>query len=622
MAKASGPAAAPDLSDQPSRPMSDTIAAPRAFLGVERSILGRPWRARLDAAGEAAALALSQTHGLDDLLARVLAGRGVSVTEAARYLDPTLRDLMPDPSTLTAMDEAVERLGHAIETGEQIAVFGDYDVDGACSSALIVDYWRAAGAPQPLVHIPDRIFEGYGPNADAIRMLADKGATLLVTVDCGTVSHEPFAVARERGLDVIVLDHHQAPEDLPRAIIVNPNRQDDLSGQGGLCAAGVVFLALAGLTRRLRAKGFWGEARRAPDLLASLDLVGLATVADVAPLKGLNRAFVAKGLAVMHNRARPGLAALMDAARLDGPPRAYHLGFALGPRINAGGRIGDAGLGARLLTLSDPLEAARIARELDRLNGERQVIESQALEEAIAKAELAFTRSNRLSCLVVEADDWHPGVVGLIASRLKDRFNLPAFAFAFNGETGTGSGRSLSGVDIGRAVRRAVDLGLAVKGGGHAMAAGVTLSRDKLSDFRAFLGDVLAEAVDAARDADALVIDAALSARAVDLELLRRVEKAGPFGQGNPEPVFALPEQRLTGAMVVGERHVRARLRSGDGASIETIAFRCVGAPLGDALLNGRGELFHVAARLSPKSFRGVERVEARLVDLARAEKR
>ncbi|CAJ0863187.1 Single-stranded-DNA-specific exonuclease RecJ [freshwater sediment metagenome] len=597
--------------------MSDSLAPPRAFLGVENSILGRPWRARLDASGEATALALTQAHGLDDLLARILAGRGVGVGEAARYLDPTIRDLMPDPSALTAMDEAVARMARAIETGEQIAIFGDYDVDGACSSALLIDYWRAAGAPEPLLHIPDRIFEGYGPNSEAIRALAGKGATLLITVDCGTVSHEPFAVARDLGLDVIVLDHHQAPEALPPAIVVNPNRQDDLSGQGGLCAAGVVFLALAGLSRLLREKGFWGEGRPAPDLLAELDLVALATVADVAPLRGLNRAFVAKGLSIMRNRARPGLAALMDAARMDGPPRAWHLGFALGPRINAGGRIGDAGLGAKLLTLSDTIEAARIARQLDQLNSDRQAIEKQAVEEAVARAELLFTRTNRLSCIVVEDEEWHPGIVGLIAARLKERFNLPSFAIAFNGETGSGSGRSLSGVDLGKVVRRCVDEGLAIKGGGHAMAAGVTLAREKIADFTAFLNDTLAESVEKVRAADALVIDATLSARGVTLDLLRRVEKAGPFGQGNPEPVFALPEQRLTDAMVVGEHHIRARLRAGDGASVEAIAFRCVGSPLGDALLRGRGDLFHVAARLSANSFRGVERVETRLVDLA-----
>lgn len=598
--------------------MSQTLAP--AFLGVERSILGRPWRARLDSAGEAMAFALAQAQGLDDLLARILAGRGVGVAEAARYLDPSLRELMPDPSTLTEMDAAVARMARAIEAGEQIAIFGDYDVDGACSSALLIDYWRAAGAPEPFLHIPDRIFEGYGPNAEAIRALAERGATLLVTVDCGTVSHEPFEVARAHGLDVIVLDHHQAPEELPRAVVVNPNRQDDLSGQGGLCAAGVVFLALAGVSRLLRKRGWWCEARPAPDLLAALDLVALATVADVAPLTGLNRAFVAKGLQVMRNRARPGLAALMDAARMDGPPRAYHLGFALGPRINAGGRIGDAGLGARLLTLSDAIEAARIARELDRLNAERQGIEKQALEEAIAQAEAQFHKSNRLSCLVVEGPDWHPGVVGLVAARLKERFNIPSFAFAFNSETGSGSGRSLNGVDIGKAVRRAVDLGLAVKGGGHAMAAGVTLLKDKLDDFRAFLNDALAEAVESARDADALVIDGVVAGRGVSLDLLRRVEKAGPFGQGNPEPVFALSEQRLVDARVVGESHIRARLRSGDGVAVDAIAFRGVGSPLGDALLRGRGDLFHVAARLSANHFRGAERVEARIIDLARAQ--
>lgn len=599
--------------------MSDKFQSDRAFLGVERSILGRPWRARLDAMGEATAVALTQTHGLDDLLARVLAGRGVGVSEAARYLDPSLRDLMPDPSTLQDMDAAVDRLARAIETGEQVAVFGDYDVDGACSSALLVDYWKAAGAPAPFVHIPDRIFEGYGPNADAIRALAERGATLLVTVDCGTTSHEALAVAKGLGVDVIVLDHHQAPEILPDAIVVNPNRQDDLSGQGGLCAAGVVFMTLAGVSRVLRARGWWSVERPAPDLLAALDLVALATVADVAPLAGLNRAFVTKGVSVMRNRARVGLAALMDAARLEGPPRPYHLGFALGPRINAGGRIGDAGLGARLLTLSDPVEAGQIAQNLDRLNAERQAIEKRAVEEAIAQAEAQFVKSNRMNCLVVAADDWHPGVVGLIASRLKERFKIPSFAIAFNGETGSASGRSLTGVDIGKAVRRAVDLGLALKGGGHAMAAGVTVTKDGLAALREFLNDTLAEAVEAAGDADALVVDAAVAGRGVNLDLLRRVEQAGPFGQGNPEPVFVLPEQRIADAAVVGADHVRARLRSGDGASLDAIAFRVVGSPLGDALLRGRGEVFHVAARLGINHFRGAERVETRIADAAPA---
>ncbi|MBI1980236.1 MAG: single-stranded-DNA-specific exonuclease RecJ [Methylocystis sp.] len=596
--------------------MSDSMFP--AFLGVERSLLGRRWRGRLDARGEAQALALTQAHGIDDFLARVIAGRGVTVADAAGYLDPKLRDLLPDPSSLRDMDAATDRLAHAIETGERIAIFGDYDVDGACSSALLVDFWRAVGAPEPFLHIPDRIVEGYGPNIEAIRDLAARGATLLVTVDCGTTSHEAFAIARGLGLDVIVLDHHQAPEVLPEALIVNPNRLDDLSGQGALCAAGVVFLALVGLSRTLRARGWWRDERPAPDLLAALDLVALATVADVAPLARLNRALVAKGLLVMAARSRPGLAALMDAARLDGPPRASHLGFALGPRINAGGRIGDAGLGARLLTLADGAEARRIALELDRLNSERQIVEKATLEQAIAEAEAQLARSNRLSCLVLESEDWHPGVVGLIASRLKDRFNIPAFVIAFKGEYGSGSGRSLSGVDLGAAVRRAVDLGFAVKGGGHAMAAGVTLARDRVGDFREFLNEALDASVEAARLDEALILDAALAGRGVSLDLLRRVERAGPFGQGNPEPLFALPEQQIAFAQTVGADHVRARLRSRDGATVDAIAFRAANSPVGDALLRSDGAQFHVAVKLSANVFRGIERVETRIIDLAR----
>jgi len=598
--------------------MSDSMVP--AFLGVERSVLGRRWRGRLDARGEAQALALTQAHGIDDFLARVIAGRGVTVADAAGYLDPKLRDLLPDPSSLRDMDAVTRRLADAIERGEQIAVFGDYDVDGACSSALLIDFWRAAGAPEPLLHIPDRIIEGYGPNVEAIRDLAARGATLLATVDCGTSSHEAFAVGRALGLDVIVLDHHQAPEILPDALVVNPNRLDDLSGQGALCAAGVVFLVLIGLSRTLRARGWWSDDRPEPDLLAALDLVALATVADVSPLARLNRALVAKGLMVMAGRSRPGLAALMDAARLDGPPRAYHLGFALGPRINAGGRIGDAGLGARLLTLADGAEAHRIALELDRLNGERQVVERLILEQAIAEAEAQMAGSNRLSCLVVHGQDWHPGVVGLIASRLKERFNIPAFVIAFNGEYGTGSGRSLSGVDLGAAVRRAVEMGLAVKGGGHAMAAGVTLAQGKIDKFRAFLDEALEASVEAARLDDALVVDAAVAGRGVCLELLRRVEQAGPFGQGNPEPLFALPEQQVTFAQTVGADHVRARLRSRDGATVDAIAFRAMHSPLGEALLRRDGAQLHVAAKLSCNVFRGIERVETRIVDLARVQ--
>lgn len=587
------------------------------FLGVERSLTGRRWRPRLDAARENQALAITQTNDIDDLTARILAGRGVSSEQATAYLDPTLRDLMPDPSTLADMDAAVDRLLRAIEAGEQIALFGDYDVDGAASCALMVEYLEAAGTPTPLLHIPDRILEGYGPNSAAVQDLAARGATLLITLDCGTTSHTEFEEARRQGMDIIVLDHHQAPETLPSAIVVNPNREDDLSGQGRLCAAGVVFLTLAAVSRALRQRGFWTDARPPPNLLAMLDIVALATVADVASLTGLNRAFVAKGLAVMRRRERVGLAALMDAARMDGPPQVYHLGFVLGPRINAGGRIGDASLGVRLLTMRDRIDAARIASTLDRLNAERQSLERATLEVAEAEATLQLMRSNNPACLIVGGDDWHPGVVGLIASRLKEKFKLPSFAFAFAGEYGTGSARSMSGVDLGRAVRRAVEAGIAEKGGGHAMAAGATVARARLDEFRAFMNEALLDSVEAARSEDALVVDAALTARGATLETVRMIERAGPFGAGNPEPIVAFPTHTVVDASVVGSDHVRARLQAGDGARLDAIAFRAMGSGLGPALLGGRGRIFHVAARLGVNFFRGAERVETRIVDIA-----
>jgi single-stranded-DNA-specific exonuclease len=586
------------------------------FLGVERSLSGRAWRPRLARAEEGRAFAIAQAHGHGDLLARVLAGRGVTAESAPAHLDPTLRDLMPDPLTLMDMDAAVDRLAFAVETGEQVAVFGDYDVDGAASSALMVEFLEAAGCPTPFLHIPDRILEGYGPNIEAIAELRRRGAGLLVTLDCGTTSHEALAHARALGLDVIVIDHHQASERLPEAIVVNPNRADDLSGLGHLCAAGVAFMTLAALARELRGRG-----RQAPDLLGGLDLVALATVADVAALRGLNRAFVAKGLMVMRNRERVGLSALLDAARVDGPPRPYHLGFVLGPRINAGGRIGDAALGARLLTLRDPVEAARIAAELDQLNGERQALERVVLEEAAAEADRQLMRSNRLSCLVVAGEDWHPGIVGIVASRLKDKFKIPAFVIGRKGEVCSGSARASSGVDLGRAVRRAVEEGLILKGGGHALAAGVTLAPDRIEAFRAFMNLALEEEVARARAGDALLVDGALSARGAVLDLARDIERAGPFGSGNPEPVFVFPDHRVVDARLVGADHVRVRLQSGDGARLDAIAFRAAGSEIGDALTRGRGERLHVAARVGTSLFRGAERMDIRIVDLARPDR-
>jgi single-stranded-DNA-specific exonuclease len=600
--------------------MSESLSRPRATLGVERSVLGHVWRDRLDAAGQARALAIAQLHGTGDLLSRVLAGRGIGAEAAPAYLDPSLRQLLPDPFSLVAMDAAAARIASAIDRRETIAIFGDYDVDGAASSALLAGYFRACGV-ESIVYIPDRIFEGYGPNIEAIRKLAATGATLLVTVDCGTSSHASFEEARRLGLDTIVLDHHQAGEALPEAIVVNPNRLDDLSGQGQLCAAGVAFLALVAVNRTLRDRGFFGGARKAPDLLAGLDLVALATVADVAPLTGLNRAFVVKGLKLMRARLRPGLAALLDIAGASGPPRPYHLGFLVGPRINAGGRIGDAGLGARLLGLDDPAEAGRIARDLDQLNRERQELERATLAEAEAQAMVALARDGESAALVVSDATWHPGVVGLVASRLKEKFRRPAFAIAVGPEgTGTGSGRSIGGVDLGAVVRAAVEAGILVKGGGHKMAAGLTIAQDRFFDFVGFLEERLAAPVAAARAGDCLLIDAALTAAGATPELASSLERAGPFGAANPEPLFVLPAHKLVAADEVGQGHVRIRALSGDGTRIEGIAFRAAAEPLGDALATLRGHRVHLAGTVALDDRNGRERTLLRLVDLAPAD--
>jgi single-stranded-DNA-specific exonuclease len=590
----------------------------RFFLGVEKSASGRAWRGRLDARGLARATTITQRLGTPELLARVLAGRGVEADEVEAYLDPTVKNLMPDPSVLTGMDAAATRLADAITRQENVAIFGDYDVDGATSAALLARFMRQCGL-DPIVHIPDRIFEGYGPNADAIKSFADKAVTLLVTVDCGTTSNIVLREAKNLGLDTVVLDHHQADEELPQAVaIVNPNRADDLSGLGYLCAAGIVFMSLVALTRELRRRAFFSATRAAPDLLSMLDLVALGTVADVVPLKGLNRAFVAKGLIAMRRREQIGLTALMDAARLNGPPEAFHLGFLLGPRINAGGRIGRADLGVRLMLEDDTIEAGRIAAELDRLNGERRIIEAAALEQAEAEAMAALGLEEKGAVVVTAQQGWHPGVVGLVAARLKERYGRPAFAIALEaGGTGTGSGRSIAGVDLGRAVRQAVHEGLLEKGGGHAMAAGITLRKEGLGAFRAFLEKTLAESVETARRDSALKIDGAMSAGGVNPALCELLGKAGPYGAGNPEPVLALPAHTLAYADPVGANHIRARFKSADGQFVNAIAFRAAGAPLGKALMENRGRQMHAAGYLTVDRWQGAERVQMRLADVA-----
>ncbi|MBO1904900.1 single-stranded-DNA-specific exonuclease RecJ [Microvirga sp. 3-52] len=600
---------------------SSPLLLPKPFLGVTQSALGRTWVERCDAAQGTIALAIAQTHGLPDVLSRVLAGRGVGIHDAEGFLNPRLRDLMPDPHGLTDMEAAASRLGDAVMRNEKVAIFGDYDVDGACSAALLAEYLRACGLDYA-IHIPDRITEGYGPNVDAIRALKEQGADILVTVDCGTASIEPLAEAKRLGLDPIVLDHHQAPEQLPEALaIVNPNRQDDLSGLGHLCAAGVVFLFLVALNRTLRSRGFF-QGRPEPDLMGSLDLVALATVADVVPLIGLNRAFVRQGLAIMKSRRRVGLAALLDTAGLAGAPESWHLGYLVGPRINAGGRIGDAALGSRLLLTDDPVQAGRLAAELDRLNRERQAIEVVAVAEAEAQAMMALERMPDLPVLVTASAEWHPGVVGLISARTKERFRRPAFAFTLNADgTATGSGRSVPGVDLGFAVRAAVEAGLAIKGGGHTMAAGVTIQAVDLERFLAFVTEKLTEPVSTMRLRDDFAVDATLTAAGAQPAVVTALERAGPFGQGQPEPVFVFPQHRLVEAREVGSGgHMRVKLRGGDGSFIGGIAFRAAGQPLGNALSQAIGNPLHVAGTLSIDRWGGNEKVEVRIMDAARPE--
>ena len=539
-----------------------SAAEPKPFLGVTESAKGNIWRERLTAAQRNQAVAMCQQHGLPDLLGRVLAARDVTLDDVPVFLDPTIKALMPDPSALRDMDKAAERIADAIRDGQKVAIFGDYDVDGACSSALLARFLTDHGIASR-IYIPDRITEGYGPNAAAIGELVKDGAQLIVTVDCGTTSFDALAAAKPLNCDVVVIDHHQADDQLPDVhAVVNPNRQDDVSGQGHLCAAGVVFLVLVAITRVLRQRGHYSDDAPAPDLLKSLDLVALATVADVVPLTGLNRAYVTKGLAVMRQRQNAGLRALADAAGITQPPAPYHLGFILGPRINAGGRISDAGLGARLLCLEDDVEAQRIAEKLNTLNKDRRALEQQMLEEAIAEADRLVDASPDLAVITVSSDTWHKGVVGLVASRLVDRFKRPSCVIAWEKNassgavTGTGSLRSVAGVDIGAAVRAAMAAGHLIKGGGHAMAAGLTVEQTKLDEVREFFDSAVGAAAKAARQSTGLDIDGALTPSGITDELVSLLEQAGPYGQGNPQPRFVLPAVRE------GCRRVSSALRA------------------------------------------------------------
>lgn len=591
---------------------------PRAFLNVERSVCGQRWVSRLDQAAQNRALAIAQVHGLPDLLARVLAGRGVELEKAPAFLDPTIRSLMPEPFSLTDCEKAAQRLAAAVTGRERVAIFGDYDVDGASSSALMYRFLAHFGLESE-IYIPDRIFEGYGPNPAAIRQLIANGANLIVTVDCGSTSHEALEAAQAEHCDVVVIDHHQLSHALPPChALVNPNREDDLSGQGHLCAAGVVFMVLVATARLLREQG--NTQARTLDLLAWLDLVALATVCDVVPLKGLNRAFVVKGLIAARHMQNAGLAALFRKAGLGGPVTPYHLGFLVGPRINAGGRISDAALGSRLLTLDDTVAAEEIAARLDELNRERQTMEQAMLAEAEAEVMAEYGDGEGACVLVTARENWHPGIVGLLAARLKEKFKRPAFAIAFDPSgKGTGSGRSINGFDLGKMVRAAMDQGLLVKGGGHAMAAGLTLEKSNLGRLRAFFEEAAGEVVPKLVANHVLKIDGALSASGATLDLLDQLEQAGPYGSGHAQPVFAMPAHRVKDARLVGTSHVKAVLQAADGACVDAIAFRAAETALGNLLLNSRGNQLHVAGCLSGDQWQGNRRLQLRILDAAPA---
>ena len=606
---------------------SDIRSERAAFLGVERSLTGRRWAARL--ADERTALAMSQRHGLPDPICRLLAARDVGLEAVPDFLEPTLRKFLPDPSHLLDMDAAVERLVRAIRAGERIVVFGDYDVDGATSAALLLRFFRSVGGNSG-VYIPDRRKEGYGPNAPALLKLKADGASVVVTVDCGVTAFEPIAEARRAGLDLIVIDHHMAELALPDAVaVVDPNRLDDASPHKQLAAVGVAFLLAVGVNRALRQAGWYDAAgangRREPDLRQWLDLVALGTVCDVVPLTGVNRALVRHGLAVMAQRGNAGLAALADIARLREPPGAYHLGFLLGPRVNAGGRVGEAALGARMLSSDDPHEVAALAVRLDELNAERRAIERDVLDQAIARIEGLYgpERKGLPAALVVESEGWHVGVIGIVASRLVERYGRPAFVIGMSGEQagaepiGKGSGRSVRGVDLGAAVIAARQTGLLLNGGGHAMAAGVTVTRGALPAFAEFLEQRIAPQLGSAPAVRELGIDAALAPAAATTELVEMIERAGPFGAGNALPRFAFTGVRVSYAQPVGDGHVRCSLVGAGRGKVEAIAFRAGQTALGPALLDPTRPILHVAGALRIDRFGGRESVRLQIDDAA-----
>jgi single-stranded-DNA-specific exonuclease len=587
-------------------PLGDTSLM-TAFLDVSESLTGRRWVGP-SLEEDRLAEAMARDARLDRAVALTLVRRGVGLDQATTYLDPKLRDLLPDPLGLRDMGQAADRLLQAVSARERVAIFADYDVDGGASAALLLVWLRHFGLRATL-YVPDRIEEGYGPNEPAMARLAS-AHDLIVCVDCGTLSHGPIAAAS--GCDVVVLDHHLGGETLPPCVaVVNPNRQDETGDLGHLCAAGVVFLLLVEANRRLKARG-----ATAPDLMTMLDLVALATVADVAPLTGVNRALVRQGLLIMAKRQRPGLAALADVAGLSAAPSTYALGYVLGPRVNAGGRVGQADLGARLLATDDPSEAAALAARLHRHNDERREIEAGVQAAALAQAE---SRGDGPLAWAA-GEGWHPGVVGIVAARLKEATNRPAVVIALEGDTGKGSARSVAGVDIGAAIQRLAAEGLLLRGGGHRMAAGLTVERGKLSAAMDRLAELLARQGAGAGGPLELPLDGVLMPRAARADLVELIDRAGPFGAGAPSPRFAFPDLAVSYARVVGSGHLKLALDDGMGGRLEAIAFGAAEGPL--RRLQPGGGRFHVAGRLEVNTWQGRRTAQLLLDDAASAGRR
>ena len=587
--------------------MTQTPDTP-AFLNIDASATGRRWVGP-SVEEDRLAEAMTQATALPAPLCRTLVKRGVTPDGAEAFLAPTLRDLLPDPHDLRDMEKAAARFLQAVKARQRIAIFADYDVDGGTSAAQLICWLRNMGL-QATLYIPDRIDEGYGPNDEAMSALA-RDHDLIICVDCGTLSHGPIAAAV--GADVIVLDHHLGGETLPDCVaVVNPNRQDESGDLGHLCAAGVVFLMLVEANRQMKADGAKG-----PDLMAMLDLVALGTVADVAPLIGVNRALVRQGLTVMGRRQRIGITALADVAGMNEAPNSYHLGFLLGPRVNAGGRIGKADLGARLLATDDPREAEAMAAKLDELNTERREVESAVRDLAIEQAEARGTDG---PLVWAAGKNWHPGVVGIVASRLKEATNRPAVVIGIDEDgMGKGSGRSVSGIDLGAAIQRCAADGVLIKGGGHKMAAGLSVEGDKVEEAMARLGKLLAkQGADKIGPAD-LRLDGVLMPGAATVELVHQIEQAGPFGAGAPAPRFAFPDVQILFAKQVGANHLKLTFGDGLGARIDAISFGAMDGPLGPMLTGHNGARFHLAGRLEINTWQGRQSVQLRLEDAAPA---